>query len=229
VSEIVINAENEATLWKGRSYLYGILATILNRPDEMDWIQGLFDPLEAVTTELGLSDRVQRLVLELKTFYQSSSSDQVDDWLHVARQEYDRLFIVPIKDQMVPLGASVYLHNEEVLDERRLKWEGWYFKFGFEWRELFRDSLGIWPNEPEHAALTLPMLSMIADEVSLSRMNQDEFFNELQVVYRDMMRLSHDWFPDCFKAILEASNHPIYTLLAALGMEFFELDWRYLV
>ena len=226
MNETVLNAEDQASSWKGRSYLYGILATILNRPNEADWIPGLFDPLNAVIHELELSERVQALLLELSDFFKTASSDQVIEWLREARLEYDRLFLVPIRDQMVPLGASQYLKDEGILDDRRLKWEDWYLRFGFEWREFFTDSLGVWPNEPEHAALVLPMLSIMADEVSLSATEQDEFLNDLKAVYREMLELSHDWLPDCFQAIFQAATHPLYTAFSAMGKEFFELDFQ---
>lgn len=227
MSETVLNAEDQASLWKGRSYLYGILATILNRPDETDWIQGLFDPLGVIIHELELSGSVQALMLELSQFFKTASSEQVSEWCREARREYDRLFLVPIRDQMVSLGASEYLKDEEILGDRRLKWEDWYMRFGFEWREFFADSVGVWPNEPEHVALVLPMLSIMADEVSLSTLERDEFSNDLQAVYHDMLKLANDWLPNCFQAISQASAHPLYTAFSAVGKDFFELDFQH--
>lgn len=218
----------QSETWKGRSYLYGVFSVILDRPVEMSWLKELFQPLTVAMKELHVTTDVWQQADELKRFFSTSTPPEIAHWMEEASKDYERLFLVPIPGEMVPLGASVYLQNEVNVDQRRVQWADWFERFSFAWKEFFSNSPGIWPNEPEHAALVLPMLSIIADEVATSMALGDEFTRDLQVVYRKMIGMAMDWLPTCLQSVEKSARHPLYRFLAALCREVLILDSQFL-
>ncbi len=216
--------QTDVQAWRGRVYLYGILTVLLSQPPQFEWLKGVFGPiLGQIIRALGLSERLVNITNEIE---QVLSNENVDtSWLQNAEAEYYRLFTVPVNGEMVSLGASSYLPENE-LDRRRIEWEELYERFGFAWRNLFNDTSGVWPNESEHVVLILPILAILSDEIIQSIESEDEFTSALQRVYNTALRRAHDWLPICFTTIQQKSRHPLYIFLGEMAESVIRMDYE---
>ncbi|KLU63080.1 hypothetical protein CEB3_c05740 [Peptococcaceae bacterium CEB3] len=213
----------EIELWSGRRFLYGLAAVFLGRPPAQEWLEQVMSPpLLVVAESLGMP---RILVHDLKKISEIVlDPSELPQFLADAQTEYERLFRVPLKGTMVPLGAGAYLPRETDLNRRRLIVEDWYARFAFDWREYLSGTPGVWPNEPEHALLLLTFLAIMADEVVTSLTEADGLAPDLTLVWHDVLRLTQEWLPLCLNQVADRSQNLYYRTLARFTGEVLARD-----
>lgn len=221
--ELIKESRQEIELWSGRRFLYGLAAVFLGRPLTKEWLEQVISPpLIAVAENLGMQGM---LVADLKKLYEVvQDASRLPQFLADAQTEYERLFMVPLKGTMVPLGAGAYLPRETDLNQRRVVVEDWYARFAFEWREYLAGTPGVWPNEPEHALLLLTFLAILADEVVTSLDEADGLAPDLISVWRDVLKLTQEWLPLCLAKVANQSQNLFYRALAGFTGEVLAQD-----
>ena len=218
--------EKEIQVWLSRRFLYGMFAVTLANPLEEKWPRELFTPSFLCLMEsLQLSETLRGELETLEDVVQDPF--RFPQLLAEARSEYQRLFAVPLKGSMVSLGAAAYLPQEIDLYRRRAAFEGWYERFGFNWREYLSGTCGVWPNEPEHAVLILALLAILADEIVTSLEERDGLDRDLEQVGQEILDMAREWLPQCLSAIENQSRSLFYRTFAQLSREILvQDDWR---
>ena len=210
---------DEQAVWAGRRYLYGLFAVVWAQPVEEPWLREVLSPafIYLVAT-LGLSRELQeklRALLEAIADLENLSS-----FIAQTRAEYERLFMVPLKGQMVSLGAASYLPSQADLTRRRAVLEGWYERLGFDWRNELSKTGGVWPNEPEHVVLILAMLAILTDEVCTSLEDNDGLAPALAQAGQGILGLAREWLPQCMFNIEINTVNLFYQFFALFLREF---------
>lgn len=214
-------------IWEGRRYIYGILAVVFTGPPEERWFKDLLSPSFAKFVEcLAVSAQVKESLALLLTKVQSEEGQ--NDFYEQTCQEYERLFMVPIKKSMVSLGAASYLPEETDLSKRRAELESWYTRLGFDWREYLAGTNGVWPNEPEHLLLVLTLLTILADEVATSIQAEDGLAADIAQVGQSILNMIQEWVPQVMMRIKERTSNLFYLFFSDFLKEFIENDDFYL-
>ena len=217
---------DEVLAWKGRAYVYGLLGVVLARPLELTWFKELLsDPFLSVVREMELSTTVQAGLQNMRGAVDAQSTIERDRFIEETVLEFQKLFLAPIQGCMVPLGASSYLPQGTDLYRRRAACEALYERFGFAWRESLTGTPGVWPNEPEHVILALPMLAILADEIASSLTDPDDLAVPLEQTFRDFLSATRDWMPDCLVAIEKATSNEFYGIFAQIARECLEAEY----
>ncbi|CAA7601470.1 DMSO/Nitrate reductase chaperone [Acididesulfobacillus acetoxydans] len=216
-------ARQEIELWSGRRLLYGLAAVFLGRPPAEEWLAQVFSPSFIVVVEnLGLSRNLSDGLKQVLGIVQDPA--ELPQFLADAQTEYERLFRVPLKGTMVPLGAGAYLPREADLNRRRVIVEGWYARFAFDWREYLVGTPGVWPNEPEHALLLLTFLAILADEVVTGLSEGDGLAPDLMALWHEVLSLTQEWLPACMARVADRSQNLYFRSLARLTGEVLARD-----
>ena len=211
--------------WKGRSYLYGIVSVLFIQPVKKDWLKNLFvKDFFNIVDALDLSSDLRKKSIKMKYFFSNCSEEELGKWTQDAEFEYNRLFVVPVKGEMVLLGASAYLPKNTNVTRRCIAWEELYQRFAFNWQSYLSDTLGVWPNEPEHLVLLLPFLSIMSDEVARSLEDDDEFKVSIKNLFNDIINSTSDWTIKCLKKIENNSKHSLYSFITKFTREIIEND-----
>lgn len=217
------SASEEIELWSGRRFLYGLAAVFLGRQPVEEWLEQVMSPpLLAVAESLGMPRMLVDNLKKISEIVQDTS--RLPQFLADAQTEYERLFTVPLKGTMVPLGAGAYLPRETDFNRRRITVEDWYARFAFDWREFLSGTPGVWPNEPEHALLLLTFLAILADEVVTSLVEADGLAPDLMRVWHEVLSLAQEWLPTCMAQVADRSQNLYYRTLARFTGEVLARD-----
>lgn len=215
--------EERLEIWEGRRYIYGILAVVFAGPPEEGWFKDLLSPAFAKFVEcLAISAQVKESLALLLIKVQGEKGQ--NDFREQTCQEYERLFMVPIKKSMVSLGAASYLPEETDLSKRRAELESWYTRLGFDWREYLAGTNGVWPNEPEHLLLVLTLLTILADEVATSIQADDGLAADIARVGQGILNMIQEWVPQAMTRIEERTSNLFYLFFSSFLKEFIEND-----
>jgi TorA maturation chaperone TorD len=156
----------------------------------------------------------------------SSGSAQRQMYYDHLEECFQRNFLVPLKGEMIPLGASAYLRNDQMQESRMTFFEGLYLEFSFDWRNVFAGTRGVWPNEPEHAVLILTMLAIISQQIATAMEDSDRdarLPRYLQLL-REVSGMAHLWLTQCFARVASEASENFYRFFGTFMAEFLSMD-----
>jgi len=126
---------------------------------------------------------------------------------------------------MIPLGAGAYLRDDQNQESRMAFFEGLYFEFSFDWRQVFAGTRCVWPNEPEHAVPVLIMLAVIAQKIATALAgDKDGRLPRYRHLLREIDTLAHPWLAQCLDRIASEAAEGFYRFFGAFMARFLDVD-----
>lgn len=222
-AELATAVATDETIWATRSRWYALFASVFAAPYTEALLRQLLDlPMAPAWQGFAADGR-------LATRWQEVLADRQEtgDAAFAARlaEEFERLFLVPVRGEMVALAATAYLAPEQQRDERRAWFDQLYRSLGFEWRASLAalPGNGVWPTEPEHATLILAVLAIVCQEIADHYADQPTY-SDLRWILHEIVAGSSGWLETCLATVAGRAREPFYRFFAEATAAFLRAD-----
>jgi len=213
--------------WPGRAALYALFSNILSVLCSPVWGEEVFAlPMDSLLQDIGCNQSMTDMWQEIVSEAGPPGSKQRKVYYDHLGECFQRNFLVPLKGEMIPLGASAYLGNDQVQEGRMAFFEGLYHEFSFDWRSVFAGTKGVWPNEPEHAVLILTMLAIISQQIAsaVGDSDRDDRLPGYLGLLREISAMAYPWLAQCFARVASEAIGTFYRFFGGLMREFLSTD-----
>ncbi|MDA8333487.1 MAG: hypothetical protein M0Z41_00605 [Peptococcaceae bacterium] len=214
-------------VWQARAVFYALFANVLSIPCSEAWgdqVLGL--PMAEMLRDMGYDVTMVDLWEAVLGEAGPPGSARRSDYYSRLAECFQRDFLVPLKRDMIPLGACAYLGDDEDKEPRMTFFEGLYLRFGFDWRKALAGTNCRWPNEPEHAILILTMLAIISQRIAAS-MDEDTGMDTLSKyvqLLQEIFAMAQPWLAQCFANVASRAGDRFYRFFGRFMSDFLRTD-----